>query len=101
MEHMLHPTNQIDIRAWLMQKSEIRGFPKPVFFKRYKSRKKLSRRIKNRSLRYIELMVVLVRVVLAGDHMQLEPEVVSPYALEKRLNLSLLGNDRFSFISGT
>ena len=31
MEHMLHPTNQIDIRAWLMQKSEIRGFPKPVF----------------------------------------------------------------------
>ena len=47
------------------------------------------------------MMVVLVRVVLAGDHMQLEPEVVSPYALEKRLNLSLLGMDRFSFISGT
>jgi hypothetical protein len=30
--------------------------------------------------------------VLAGDHMQLDPEVVSAFAQEKRLNLSLLGN---------
>ena len=37
-------------------------------------------------------MYILSRVVLAGDHMQLEPEVISPFALEKRLNLSLLGN---------
>ena len=34
------------------------------------------------------------RVVLAGDHMQLEPEVVSALAQEKRLNLSLLGRDQ-------
>jgi len=30
------------------------------------------------------------RVVLAGDHMQLEPEVISSFALEKRFNLSML-----------
>jgi len=30
------------------------------------------------------------RIVLAGDHMQLEPEIVSSFAMEKRLNLSLL-----------
>jgi len=32
----------------------------------------------------------LFRIVLAGDHMQLSPEVFSQYATEKRLNKSLL-----------
>ena len=30
------------------------------------------------------------RIVLAGDHMQLEPDVTSDFATEKRLNVSLL-----------
>lgn len=34
----------------------------------------------------------MFRIVLAGDHMQLEPEIVSTFAMEKGLNISLLGN---------
>ena len=34
--------------------------------------------------------MILFRIVLAGDHMQLSPEVFSQYATEKRLNKSLL-----------
>ena len=36
------------------------------------------------------LATAATRVVLAGDHMQLEPDVTSDFATEKRLNVSLL-----------
>ena len=40
---------------------------------------------------YVNHATPIFRIVLAGDHMQLEPEVISNFALEKRFNLSLLG----------